>query len=322
VIVCLHPTFEVEVEDHYAPRRPVRRRLTLDEVRTRYPSYHFGHDACHDAGCGTGTCEANANAKSETEAETENGYMQLEDECTICLDEFVPGVRVRKLPCGHVFHSTCIARWLIERSAVCPLCKLDLYVEPAEEDDSNSSSSTNNNNANSLPQRGQFWSRWWNHVITNGPGTGTSSEYTQPLLVVPSGAPSENGNVLATEGGGDEEPRSWWPFSLEIVTDPEDEVDDHVDENARQSTSPLSAAASALSFWTMNVFGVGLRRRQRGSNNSNEDETHNNLTMTELTEPLVPQGSTELEESSPEPAISPMGNANISSATQTSTAEI
>ncbi|KAJ2799057.1 hypothetical protein H4R20_004584, partial [Coemansia guatemalensis] len=52
-------------------------------------------------------------------------------ECAICLDDLVVGDVVRKLPCPHVFHATCIDRWLLFQSSVCPLCKRDtLYGSP------------------------------------------------------------------------------------------------------------------------------------------------------------------------------------------------
>ncbi|PIA17709.1 hypothetical protein COEREDRAFT_19777, partial [Coemansia reversa NRRL 1564] len=46
-------------------------------------------------------------------------------DCAICLDEIVVGNVIRKLPCPHVFHATCIDRWLLFQSSVCPLCKRD-----------------------------------------------------------------------------------------------------------------------------------------------------------------------------------------------------
>ncbi|KAG4197755.1 hypothetical protein ERO13_A05G044450v2 [Gossypium hirsutum] len=44
-----------------------------------------------------------------------------EDECVICLDEFVKGEEVASMPCGHGYHDGCIVKWL-ETSHLCPLC--------------------------------------------------------------------------------------------------------------------------------------------------------------------------------------------------------
>ncbi|OMH84231.1 Receptor-like protein [Zancudomyces culisetae] len=45
--------------------------------------------------------------------------------CAICIDDFVAGVKVRKLPCTHFFHTECIDPWLQKQSALCPVCKYD-----------------------------------------------------------------------------------------------------------------------------------------------------------------------------------------------------
>jgi len=46
------------------------------------------------------------------------------DSCSICLEDFEEGEKLRVLPCGHQFHSDCIEQWLTTRpSPVCPLCK-------------------------------------------------------------------------------------------------------------------------------------------------------------------------------------------------------
>ncbi|KAJ1747486.1 hypothetical protein LPJ69_006275 [Coemansia sp. RSA 1752] len=50
-------------------------------------------------------------------------------ECAICLDELRLGDVVRSLPCPHVFHATCIDRWLLFQSSVCPLCKRDTIFD-------------------------------------------------------------------------------------------------------------------------------------------------------------------------------------------------
>eukprot|EP00811_Abedinium_folium_P005458 NODE_15027_length_1072_cov_3.529101.p1 GENE.NODE_15027_length_1072_cov_3.529101~~NODE_15027_length_1072_cov_3.529101.p1 ORF type:complete len:280 (+),score=79.48 NODE_15027_length_1072_cov_3.529101:44-883(+) len=44
-------------------------------------------------------------------------------QCAICLAEVKLNTRLRRLPgCGHTFHCSCIALWLLRR-AECPLCK-------------------------------------------------------------------------------------------------------------------------------------------------------------------------------------------------------
>jgi hypothetical protein len=44
--------------------------------------------------------------------------------CCICLDDFEAGARVKTLPCGHLFHDTCIDQWLHSNTR-CPNCNHD-----------------------------------------------------------------------------------------------------------------------------------------------------------------------------------------------------
>jgi len=266
LLICVQNGLEDEPEPPQ-PRRPVRRRLTLEEVRDRFPSYHFHTDQHTQNGC----CPADG---------TEAGYTQLSDadECTICLDEFVHGVRVRKLPCGHVFHSTCIARWLIERHAVCPLCKLDLYMEPDEEDESDSDSSDAAGAAAGAPLEeapSSFWNGWF---------ANPSSEGYSPLEV-PSGA-AETAEGLSPSGAVEEaEPRSWWPFSLETAPTAEDR--DAPAPLARLGSSPLVLATALSSVVANGRSLLGSRRRRRRLHHDEASAGH----LTELTEPLVGSSS-------------------------------
>ena len=47
------------------------------------------------------------------------------ESCSICLADYSRGDRVSALPCAHVFHSSCVEKWL-SRAITCPLCKLEL----------------------------------------------------------------------------------------------------------------------------------------------------------------------------------------------------
>mmetsp|Transcript_13888 Transcript_13888/g.28157 ORF Transcript_13888/g.28157 Transcript_13888/m.28157 type:complete len:319 (+) Transcript_13888:41-997(+) len=49
--------------------------------------------------------------------------------CSICMESFVAGERVRRLPCRHIFHAECIDQWLTHRSNVCPDDGLPVFGE-------------------------------------------------------------------------------------------------------------------------------------------------------------------------------------------------
>lgn len=331
LLVFAQNDFDDEEDPQQAPRRPVRRRLTLEQVRARFPSFHFNpqehhqknnNGNCSDCACGNDGDDNGGEEAVALAVEQQKGYMQLSDECTICLDEFTPGIRVRQLPCGHVFHSTCIARWFIERSAVCPLCKLDLYEEPIE-DDNEEDDDDNNNEGNDRGETGgetspgqtllSFFGSWWSGrstTITNSEG------YTQ-LEIPPGdvlattdtaaeGAVGEGTTATASGEEAEEETRSWWPFSLETTSSTDEEEDQHHSDNHRRRprSSPLPSAAGVFSWTMANVFGRrgsrSSRRRhgheQQPNQESTNDDNGNGNMLTELTEPLVPRGSLLLEE--------------------------
>lgn len=52
---------------------------------------------------------------------------KAEDKCVICQYEFKNNERVRKLPCGHIFHKECVDEWLLKDKA-CPCCKKEVRV--------------------------------------------------------------------------------------------------------------------------------------------------------------------------------------------------
>jgi hypothetical protein len=100
--------------------------------------------------------EAEIHLPSPTDSEPEiyvppGTSQQEEDEvfttscttCSICIDDFEAGERIRLLPkCRHAFHTDCIMPWLTERQGCCPLCKTNVLNEDEEETDTAVASDT------------------------------------------------------------------------------------------------------------------------------------------------------------------------------------
>ncbi|XP_048350871.1 E3 ubiquitin-protein ligase RNF6 [Sphaerodactylus townsendi] len=52
---------------------------------------------------------------------------EINKTCTICMNEYVLGNKLRQLPCKHEFHVHCIDRWLSENST-CPICRQSVVM--------------------------------------------------------------------------------------------------------------------------------------------------------------------------------------------------
>ena len=52
--------------------------------------------------------------------------------CSVCMEALVPGEKVRKLPCGHIYHAGCIDEWLTRCSTTCPADGLPVSFGCAE----------------------------------------------------------------------------------------------------------------------------------------------------------------------------------------------
>ncbi|KAL3810887.1 hypothetical protein ACHAXA_009658, partial [Cyclostephanos tholiformis] len=81
----------------------------------------------HQYSEGAATPHLSATGSSESYA---RGQFVSSSCCSICIDEFIPGERLRMLPrCNHVFHTECILPWLTERQGCCPVCKTPVLPE-------------------------------------------------------------------------------------------------------------------------------------------------------------------------------------------------
>ena len=236
------------------PPRPVRQRLTREQVRERFPVYRYDGQS-KLVRCGIhGTPSTSSSAPTDTTTtttpldslqqpllpvqssssttthgtvESSSSLLQNEvienivlDVCSICLDEYERLDKVRILPCHHTFHSKCVGRWLSERSAVCPLCKENYYIEEEEAavDDAAAAITTNATINTPTPESSvPLWRRVWEHYAAVPPTTVTAEtvntttttnvDVEMPMETVVPEAPSHR--AVATDVN-DRISTSWW----------------------------------------------------------------------------------------------------------------
>lgn len=68
------------------------------------------------------------------------------DDCAICWDTMSTA---QKLPCGHLFHTTCLRSWL-EQDTSCPTCRLSLKYRDPNAPEASEGAANNNVNEDNL----------------------------------------------------------------------------------------------------------------------------------------------------------------------------
>lgn len=249
------------------PRRN-RRRLRREQVKELLPVYRFNGTELEII---PEEQEADEAATVDEEGEPRPRVPPLlsadMDCCSICLDEYEVGDRVRCIdPCNHTFHSKCIGKWLVERSATCPLCKFDLYDSDEEEEEEETQ-------AEQQQQQGTT-----NQI--NPRGLGMNADPENPGITRFEAQPPPD--FLE---GEPQEGRSFWPFTWGGATEETPpaalEVQQGEQEEAEVTTRP-----PRRSWWQRLLLGRRRRNAGRG----------------QLTEPLLDaEGQQETEHVPVEP---------------------
>lgn len=146
--------------EHHVNRPRRQQRLTPWQVREKFPvgvfdgnqinfglpvSRHCNNDSenpMDDSNANEANTSLLLSAEGDRPALGPSPVVVTDETCAICLDDYELGDKLRSLPCQHTFHSKCIVKWLTERSATCPLCKIDLYESDDEEEETPSRPNT------------------------------------------------------------------------------------------------------------------------------------------------------------------------------------
>ncbi|KAL6553612.1 Homeobox protein B-H1 [Orobanche gracilis] len=60
--------------------------------------------------------------------------MELPERCVVCLYEFRGEDEIRRLAnCRHIFHRSCLDRWMDHEQKTCPLCRTQFIPEDMQE---------------------------------------------------------------------------------------------------------------------------------------------------------------------------------------------
>ena len=57
----------------------------------------------------------------------ENSHLDEGAQCGICLKDYTLGESVRRVQCGHFFHTDCIVTWLRSKTT-CPYCRTKVLL--------------------------------------------------------------------------------------------------------------------------------------------------------------------------------------------------
>ena len=70
----------------------------------------------------------------------------INESCSVCIENYALGEQSVTLPCSHRFHFECAKTWLLEHQSTCPICRTSLK-RPCAKDDAQGSDDAEIGNA-------------------------------------------------------------------------------------------------------------------------------------------------------------------------------
>ena len=154
--------------------------------------------------------------------------------CAICTEDLEEGSCVTGMPCGHLFHATCLHPWL-RQHYTCPMCRFKLPIDTGSVNECRvpPTSAARVRPASSAPAR-------------SSGGDGTRGRQSCPAITPE--RPSRSGHVLLLRQGADSAPRSWRRHRL--GGEEHENVREPTSDNEGQGRQGHSPTAGMPVVWT------------------------------------------------------------------------
>jgi len=113
----------VGVSDH------AKKRFKYFQYSPQEKEYKQEIESMNDITHGNNVKEIKCTKRMEQKQAQKHIFKKMDDDssksCCVCLSDYEAGEFVCQLPCGHVYHSSCITSWCAHH-VTCPLCNFDL----------------------------------------------------------------------------------------------------------------------------------------------------------------------------------------------------
>lgn len=116
---------EFQQEDDSIPHQPVQIDM-MTSVEDLYNLLTFLQNVVNSVNPQMDDVVVTTDEKSLDKIKTLKITKEMNERCTICMDDMKEGEEYYNLTCKHIFHIDCIKEYLLNYNHMCPLCKEDI----------------------------------------------------------------------------------------------------------------------------------------------------------------------------------------------------